>query len=52
MAIWVQNLLYLIGGGIVGFLYGILNKYSVEDCLKKGAEVASKVVEVFEPWVK
>ena len=44
-----------VGAGdsfIAGFLYGILNKYSVEDCLKKGAEVASKVVEVFEPWVK
>ena len=44
-----------VGAGdsfIAGFIYGILNNYSVEDCLQKGAEVASKVVEVFEPWVK
>lgn len=44
-----------VGAGdsfIAGFIYGILNNYKVEDCLQKGAEVASKVVEVFEPWVK
>ena len=43
-----------VGAGdsfIAGFIYGILNKYSVEECLHKGAEVASSVVEVFEPWV-
>ena len=37
---------------IAGFLYGVLNKYSVEECLQKGAEVASQVVAVFEPWVQ
>ncbi len=44
-----------VGAGdsfIAGFLYGILNGWKIEDCLQKGAEVASKVVEVFEPWVK
>lgn len=43
-----------VGAGdsfIAGFLYGILNNYSVDECLKKGATVASSVVEVFEPWV-
>lgn len=43
-----------VGAGdsfIAGFIYGILNKCSVEECLHKGAEVASSVVEVFEPWV-
>lgn len=43
-----------VGAGdsfIAGFLYGVLNNWSVEESLHKGAEVASKVVEVFEPWV-
>ena len=44
-----------VGAGdsfIAGFLYGILNDRTVEECLQKGAQVASSVVEVFEPWVK
>ena len=44
-----------VGAGdsfIAGFLYGVLIGWKIEDCLQKGAEVASKVVEVFEPWVK
>lgn len=44
-----------VGAGdsfIAGFLYGILNGWTVEQCLEKGAAVASSVVEVFEPWVK
>ena len=43
-----------VGAGdsfIAGFLYGILNKYEIPECLKKGAKIASSVVEVFEPWV-
>ena len=36
---------------IAGFLYGILQGWPVEDCLRKGAEVSSQVVQVFEPWV-
>ena len=43
-----------VGAGdsfIAGFLYGILNKYEISECLKKGAKIASSVVEVFEPWV-
>lgn len=44
-----------VGAGdsfIAGFLYGILNDLTVEECLHQGARVASSVVEVFEPWVK
>ena len=43
-----------VGAGdsfIAGFLYGILNKYEIPECLKTGAKIASSVVEVFEPWV-
>ena len=43
-----------VGAGdsfIAGFLYGILNKYDIPECLKIGARIASSVVEVFEPWV-
>lgn len=43
-----------VGAGdsfIAGFLYGILQGWQVEDCLRKGAEVAAQVVQVFEPWV-
>lgn len=44
-----------VGAGdsfIAGFLFGILKQLPIEDCLKKGAEVAASVVEVFEPWVQ
>ncbi|MBQ4020653.1 MAG: fructoselysine 6-kinase, partial [Erysipelotrichaceae bacterium] len=50
-----ERVVNTIGAGdsfIAGFLYGVLNKYSVEECLQKGAEVASQVVAVFEPWVQ
>ena len=50
-----EKVVNTIGAGdsfIAGFLYGVLNKYSVEECLQKGAEVASQVVAVFEPWVQ
>lgn len=44
-----------VGAGdsfIAGVLFGILNGWSMDKCLKKGAEVAAAVVQVFEPWVK
>ena len=50
-----EKVVNTVGAGdsfIAGFLYGILNDYSVEECLQKGAEVAAEVVAVFEPWVK
>lgn len=50
-----EEVVNTVGAGdsfIAGFLYGTLNGWKIEDCLQKGAEVASKVVEVFEPWVK
>lgn len=50
-----EKVVNTIGAGdsfIAGFLYGILNKRSVEECLQRGAEVASQVVAVFEPWVQ
>jgi fructoselysine 6-kinase len=42
-----------IGAGdsfIAGFLYGIMNKKSIEKSLECGAHIASKVVGIFEPW--
>ena len=50
-----KDVVNTVGAGdsfIAGFLYGILNEWTVEECLQKGAQVASSVVEVFEPWVK
>jgi len=43
-----------VGAGdsfIAGFLYGILNRYSIVKCLDQGARIAAEVVSVFEPWV-
>ena len=42
-----------VGAGdsyIAGFTYGILNGWSVPECMKKGAEVSSAVVSKFEPY--
>lgn len=44
-----------VGAGdsfIAGFLYGYLHQLPIQQCLAKGAAVASDVVQVFEPWVK
>lgn len=44
-----------VGAGdsfIAGFLYGILNQFPIDRCLKKGAEISAAVVSVFEPWVE
>ena len=49
-----EKVVNTVGAGdsfIAGFIYGILNNCTTEECLQKGAEVASKVVAVFEPWV-
>ena len=43
-----------VGAGdsfISGFLYGVLQGWDIESCLRKGAEVSARVVQVFEPWV-
>lgn len=43
-----------VGAGdsfIAGFLYGYLHQLPIQECLAKGALVASDVVQVFEPWV-
>jgi len=43
-----------VGAGdsfIAGFLYGILNQYTIDQALEKGAMVAAQVVGVFEPWI-
>ncbi|MFS0634364.1 fructoselysine 6-kinase [Mesobacillus foraminis] len=42
-----------VGAGdafIAGFILGILMGRPIEKCLEKGAEIAAKVVEVFEAW--
>lgn len=49
-----EHVVNTVGAGdsfISGFLYGVLNGWSVTDCLRKGAEVSSQVVQTFEPWV-
>ncbi|MDP4110048.1 MAG: fructoselysine 6-kinase [Bacillota bacterium] len=43
-----------VGAGdsyIAGFLFGILSKMPIPQCMEIGARVAAKVVSVFEPWV-
>ena len=43
-----------VGAGdsyIAGFLYSIMNGDDVLKAMRTGAKVASRVVEVFEPWV-
>ena len=48
------NVVNTVGAGdsfISGFLYGVLQGWSVKACLSKGAEVSAQVVQVFEPWV-
>lgn len=42
-----------VGAGdsyIAGFLAGVLRGLPVEACMKQGAEVAARVVQIFEPW--
>lgn len=49
-----EQVVNTVGAGdsfIAGFLYGILQGWPVRECLRKGAEVSSQVVQVFEPWV-
>ena len=49
-----EKVVNTIGAGdsfIAGFLFGIVSGWSIDACLHKGAEVASGVVQVFEPWV-
>ena len=50
----VKTIVNTVGAGdsyISGFLYGILNGYSVKECMEMGAKVSSEVIQVFEPWV-
>lgn len=52
--IYPAKVVNTVGAGdsfIAGFLYGILTKKSVDECLKEGAKISAKVVSVFEPWV-
>jgi fructoselysine 6-kinase len=47
------NVLNTVGAGdsfIAGFIWGLLNDYTIERCLEEGARIAAKVVEVFTPW--
>jgi len=49
-----EHVVNTVGAGdsfISGFLYGVLNGWGVEECLRKGAQVSAQVVQVFEPWV-
>jgi fructoselysine 6-kinase len=42
-----------VGAGdsfIAGYTHGIINHKGIQDCLQHGATVASKVVQIFEPY--
>ena len=42
-----------VGAGdsyIAGFTFGIINGYSIKECMKLGAEISSNVVAKFEPY--
>ena len=50
-----ESLVNTVGAGdsyISGFLYGILHKKSIAECMRLGASIASQVVQVFEPWIE
>jgi len=49
----IKELVNTVGAGdsyIAGFTYGIINGFTLQDCMKKGAEVAAEIVQVFEPY--
>ncbi|PKM50503.1 MAG: carbohydrate kinase [Firmicutes bacterium HGW-Firmicutes-7] len=53
--IFPSTVVNTVGAGdsfIAGFLFGILNQYTIDKALESGACLAAKVVSVFEPWVK
>lgn len=42
-----------VGAGdsyIAGFIYGIINQWSIQQCMLRGAETAAKVITKFEPY--
>jgi fructoselysine 6-kinase len=42
-----------VGAGdsyIAGFMYGVINNWSIDICMKSGAELAAKVISKFEPY--
>lgn len=49
----IAELVNTVGAGdsyIAGFTYAMMNGGDVESCMEKGAEVAAKIVQVFEPY--
>lgn len=52
--VFLSEVVNTIGAGdsfIAGYLYGILNDFSVTECQELGSKIASKVVGVFGPWI-
>lgn len=44
-----------VGAGdsyMAGFMYGIMCKKEIPECQRMGAEIAAKVVSIFDPWEK
>lgn len=44
-----------VGAGdsfIAGFLVGFAKGYNISKCLEQGADISSKIIGVFEPWIK
>lgn len=51
--IWPATVVNTVGAGdsfCAGFTQGIIENYSIQDCLKNGAKVAAEVVSKFEPY--
>ena len=53
MGIVKTGVVNTVGAGdsyIAGFTYGIMNDFSIPECMKKGAEISAGVVAKFEPY--
>lgn len=53
--VFPSDIVNTIGAGdsfIAGYLYGILNGYTITKCQELGSKIASEVIGVFGPWVE
>lgn len=53
--VFASHIVNTIGAGdsfIAGYLYGILNGFTITKCQELGSKLASEVIGVFGPWVE